>query len=417
MKKFICILLSLCALVLISCGGSVYNYQVEDKTMNSYFDVPAIQAMEPKTELVVQLGDIEGYLIDGMPHGSKTNRAFFWVGKPKGNAPKEGWPAVLLVHGGGGNAFDDWVKHWTKQGYVALALDVGGQMYNDFYELVPNKEFYFTGGAWGSIGSPTDEHYFKLSWTYMNVCNLMLCHNYLRSLDYVNSDKTVATGISWGAYLTCILSGLDKRFQAFAPVYGCGSLYTDNWALTEQGMATLSEEYRREWAKVYDPTVYLPYATKPMLFTTGMTDHAFSAVSHKKSTELIPGKVFFAYSASLPHGHYYQQTPCVEKFFDHILNGSTPLVNFLSASCENGVVTAELEKDVDDAYLAVTYSTEANSHAWKWEYLDIALKKGVNTLTVPEGATAVTVVGFSDENSYYVSSSDVFILRDISTVY
>ncbi len=429
MKKLLCGIMSVLTLFAAGCGKTgnngesgkptppIYNYQVEDKTMNSFFDVSAIQAMTPATELVADFGDVKGYLIDGMPYnGTLVNRAFFWIGKPKGEMPAGGWPAVLLIHGGGGNAFDDWVRHWTKQGYVALALDMNGQMYDDNYHLTPNKEFYHTG-SWGSIGCGTTEAEFKTSWTYMNVCNLMLCHNYLRGLDYVNPDKTVATGISWGAYLTCILSGLDKRFQAFAPVYGCGSLFTDSWALHEQGMENLPESYREEWAKVYDPTAYLPYATKPMLFTSGMTDHAFSAVSHKKSTSLIPGKVFYAYTPALAHGHYFAQTPSVEYFFDHILNGTQPLVNFLSASHENGTITVETEKEVPNAAIAVTYSTEADSHLWRWENVEITLQAGVNEVQVPEGATAAVVVGYSDENSYYSASTDLFLFKDVNSVY
>ena len=37
-------------------------------------------------------------------------------------------PAVVLVHGGGGTAFDDWVKLWTDRGYAALAIDTEGNV-------------------------------------------------------------------------------------------------------------------------------------------------------------------------------------------------------------------------------------------------------------------------------------------------
>lgn len=73
----------------------------------------------------------------------------------------------------------------------------------------------------------------------------------------------------------------------------------DSWGLTSTGLGALNEEYRKKWRAVYDPTAYLPYATKPMFFVSGLTDQAFSAVSHKISTALVLGKVFYGYSASL----------------------------------------------------------------------------------------------------------------------
>ena len=34
--------------------------------------------------------------------------------------------AVVLVHGGGGTAFSEWVKLWAKRGYAAIAMDLAG---------------------------------------------------------------------------------------------------------------------------------------------------------------------------------------------------------------------------------------------------------------------------------------------------
>jgi len=51
---------------------------------------------------------------------------------------KEKVPAVVLVHGGGGTAFADWVKMWTACGYAAIAVDLEGQ--------IPTRDA--TGKAW-----------------------------------------------------------------------------------------------------------------------------------------------------------------------------------------------------------------------------------------------------------------------------
>ena len=416
MKKLLCALL--CAVVFFSsaCGEPQrkYDYTVPDREMNGMFDVDLLQKKTVTVEKVAETDGVEGFLLEGMPYAdTRVNRAFFWVGKPQGTAPSTGWPAVLLLHGGGGNAFADWVKFWNGCGYVALALDVGGKMFDSSLNLVPNREFY-CDGSWGSVGCGTDEAAFSRSWTYMNICNAILAHNYLRSLSYVDSGNTVATGISWGGYLTCILSGLDKRFCGFAPVYGCGSMDTDSWGLNTAGLSGLSETARAAWRAVYDPTAYLPYSTRPMLFVSGLTDHAFSSVSHKKSTELIPGKVFYAYAPSLEHGHYYEQTPAVGLFFEHILNDTALPVNFLSASFDGGEIALSLEGEIDGALLVYTLSTERDSHAWKWERKQIDLTAGQNAVAVPEGAVAALVIGYDEDYSSPVASTDLFFAGEVS---
>ena len=61
---------------------------------------------------------------EGEPLHGKPTRVFAYCGRPAtGNGP---FPAVLLVHGGGGHAFADWADYWAQRGYVALAMDTGG---------------------------------------------------------------------------------------------------------------------------------------------------------------------------------------------------------------------------------------------------------------------------------------------------
>ena len=46
------------------------------------------------------------------------------AGKPKSGRK---FPAVVLVHGGGGKAFPQWVAKWAEEGYAAIAMDLGGK--------------------------------------------------------------------------------------------------------------------------------------------------------------------------------------------------------------------------------------------------------------------------------------------------
>lgn len=57
----------------------------------------------------------------GEPFHGKPTRVFAYLGRPsEGRGP---FPAMILVHGGGGKAFREWAEQWAKRGYVALAMD------------------------------------------------------------------------------------------------------------------------------------------------------------------------------------------------------------------------------------------------------------------------------------------------------
>ena len=68
-------------------------------------------------------GDIKPIYFDGLPWQGKPTRIFAWLGMPQPNLENPGGkvPGVVLVHGGGGTAFKEWVKKWNEQGFAAIA--------------------------------------------------------------------------------------------------------------------------------------------------------------------------------------------------------------------------------------------------------------------------------------------------------
>jgi hypothetical protein len=61
---------------------------------------------------------------EGLPWEGKPTRVFAWYGKPR-LKPGEKVPAMVLVHGGGGTAFESWVRLWVERGYAAIAIKMG----------------------------------------------------------------------------------------------------------------------------------------------------------------------------------------------------------------------------------------------------------------------------------------------------
>ena len=148
----------------------------------------------------------------------KPTRVFAWLGIPEVK-PARKVPGMVLVHGGGGTAFDEWVRLWVKRGYAAIAMDTCGQIpvgkYGHWVEDAQGGPHGW--GGFDQIDEPREDQ-----WTYQAVAKIVLAHSLLRSLQEVDPDRTGVTGISWGGYLTCIVAGVDSRFKLAVPVYGCG---------------------------------------------------------------------------------------------------------------------------------------------------------------------------------------------------
>ncbi|MBR4223021.1 MAG: hypothetical protein IKR81_17800, partial [Victivallales bacterium] len=56
------------------------------------------------------------------PNGTQAE-FFAYVSLPTTPKPAGGYPGIVLVHGGGGTAFPQYVRLWTSYGFAVIALD------------------------------------------------------------------------------------------------------------------------------------------------------------------------------------------------------------------------------------------------------------------------------------------------------
>ena len=59
--------------------------------------------------------------------GDKEYKVFAFVSTPIMTKPKNGYPAVLILHGGNGMAYAEVTKMWADKGFVAIAHDLNGK--------------------------------------------------------------------------------------------------------------------------------------------------------------------------------------------------------------------------------------------------------------------------------------------------
>lgn len=264
----------------------------------------------PKFYWGLKTNSVQEIFYQGEPLAGKPTHVFAYLGRPgQGKGP---FPAVVLVHGGGGKAFKDWAQHWADRGYVALAMDLSGNG--------PNGRL--PDGA-PDQSDETKFHEFTAAditnmWSYHAVADVIRGHSLLASMPDVNPDKIALTGISWGGYLTCIVAGLDHRFKAAVPVYGCGFL-GDNSVWKDGSLARLSPDARALWLKNFDPSRYLGATKCPTLFLNGSHDFAYPFDSYQKSYRLVrPELRHVSVVMKLPHGHIWTFRE-VDEFIDRSL--------------------------------------------------------------------------------------------------
>ena len=86
------------------------------------WNLPALK-QTPAAEFGPAEGLVRPVYYAGEPFLGQPTRIFAWYAQPAGDGP---FPAMVLVHGGGGKAFRDWALHWANRGYAAIAMDLAG---------------------------------------------------------------------------------------------------------------------------------------------------------------------------------------------------------------------------------------------------------------------------------------------------
>jgi len=227
----------------------------------------------------------------------RETRVFEWVGIPDGDGP---FPAMVLVHGGGGTAYQEWVKLWMDRGYAAIAMDTAGQIpvHPDGEKRKWMSHEHSGPRGWGGfdqIDDPVEDQ-----WTYHAVAAVIRAHSLLRSYPQVDASRIGVTGISWGGYLTCIVAGVDDRFQLAVPVYGCGFLEDGSfWLSTFLDPA----QTNGKWASLWDPRHYIPHAEMPMLFVNGTNDKFYWMKIWQKTYRAVQGPVTLCCKVRMAHYH------------------------------------------------------------------------------------------------------------------
>lgn len=325
---------------------------------------------------------IHSLFFEGLPYEGKPTRVFAYMGVPSEAGEKV--PGIVLIHGGGGTAYEWWVDLWMKRGYAAIAIDVAGTL-PEPPDAKPRPQHAHSGPP-GFGGFEQIDKSVKDQWTYHAAGAAILANSLLREQPGVDPDRIGLTGISWGGYLTCVTAGIDDRFRFAIPVYGCG--FYEDTKLVEK-LREIGPERAQRWLSQWDASHYLPRAKMPVLWVNGTNDFYFWPPAWQKSyRQTATDRRTLSLHPRLPHNHNAgAEPPEIGVFADSVVKQGKPLVTVLEDGKIQDTVSVRHE-GIPIVRAELIYTADVGK-PWPdrvWKSLPAHVTGDVTTAQIPSGA-------------------------------
>ena len=314
-------------------------------------------------------------------------------------------PAIVFVHGGGGKAFREFAYLWAQRGYAVIAMDLAGNG-KDGKRLPlggpdqdPRKKFT-------NIDSAPNQQ-----WVYHAVYNVALAHSLILSFKEVDKNNTGITGISWGGFLTCISAGLDYRYKAAVPVYGCG-YYFDTVGLNYRAnLNKLSKTSSERWIKQYDPSNFISQSKAKFLWITGAKDQHFNPSMFSRTYNDVLSNSNFRIISDMPHGHFEGATPNeIAAFMNRYLKNDSyqlPYIKSISNHTNSYTAIVSSTEPIVEATLCFTKDSTTKFEKRVWNTLPAHIDNKTISVQLPEGVT-LWMLNIKDAKGMIVSSKHFF---------
>ncbi len=301
-------------------------------------------------------------MVSGYGPNSTKAEFFAYVSLPTTPKPAGGYPGIVLVHGGGGTAFPQYVRLWTSYGFAVIALD----WYNK--RPIPLKDDEPASKSVQRVDLEGGERNNYVA----NVANMVLCNSLLRSWPDVNPDKIVFVGLSWGSWYGAIVGAVDSRLKGVVEIY-CGDLREDKTTLVNGR--------------------FLHAAKVPMYWVASTHDQNVTLESLRAAFNECPTIVTKSLVIELPHSHIgftFDSCPRMARhFMDPDKVPSLPVLG--KPSVKDSVVSAEIKSlglGLGKALLCYSCSPKTEKrHLWKWETLPAEVNGSTISAKIPEGVT------------------------------
>ena len=407
------VICAVCALVFLLANPGCMVFQQDSNIIHPAKSLPSTTpwdlialSQQPGCQWSDQESPVWSLYYEGESYKNHPTRVFAYYASPATleatSAGERAFPAVVLVHGGGGTAFKEWAELWAKRGYAAIAMDLAG--------CGPERKRLADGGPgqsdeekFGAIDQPAQDQ-----WTYHAVANVILAHSLIRSFKEVDASRTAVTGISWGGYLTCIVAGVDNRFKAAVPVYGCGFLHENSVWLNQ--FAKMTPQQKDRWVNLWDPSMYVGSAAMPVFFVNGTNDFAYPLDSYSRTYGLVKGERNFRITVNMPHSHQHGWAPKeIGLFVDQYLKGGIPLATVMKPQLSDGKVRAKFKSKIWPTSANLHYTTETTPiNKLDWESMPARVEGNIIVSPAPPDEATIWFLNVTDSREAIVSSELLF---------
>lgn len=350
-------------------------------------------------------GGRRAIFFDALPWAGRPTRVFAWLGLPVTGAGKV--PGIVLVHGGGGTAFKEWVQKWNDCGFAAISIAVEGQTDERIPAAPPGAQWkrHDRGGPsregiYGDSAAPLVEQ-----WMYHAVADTVLANSLLRSLPEVDATRVGLAGISWGGVITSTVIGIDARFAFAIPTYGCGHLFD---AANQYGRALSGNRLYRE---VWDPLVRMARVTMPVLWLSWPGDQHFPLDCQAATYRAAPGPHLVALLPGMKHSHPAGWTPPDGyAFAESVVREGRPWCAQTGGGSKDGAVEVRFAstKPLERAILISTVETGFTGGR-TWTETPAVLEKGDRDWRVSAPLPAGTTAWFVNVRSGPLTASSDFM--------
>ena len=383
--------------------------------------------MKPNTEWF----GIKSICYDGADYNGKKTKVFAHIGYPNIKGVEK-VPAIVLVHGGGGHAFPEWIKIWNEKGFAAIAMDTTGFVPREDRKGLIGTEAYKMDGEYekelygdfkedGYVLGPYNSEMLDCDlplgdqWMYHAVTATILAHNILLNDERIDSEKIGICGISWGAVITSIAIGYDTRYAFAIPVYGSGHLDY----LPAPKLPTVFGEEKVK--KLWSASDRFDRVTFPILWHCWAYDTAFSIGANSQS--YIDTKDSDSYlSISFDMGHSHKQawdSKVCYRFAKKIIENKLPLIRVVNEPQGFGDISFKIQipEDFCDVTAEIFYLNEPmkydenNNPRHKWQGIKAEINDDYVIGNIPDGTCCyfVELRGKVDDIEYISDTKVVFL--------
>lgn len=383
----------------------------------TYF--PAYDPVSSK-EGTNEWANIKALTYDGIAINGKKTKVFAYIGFPENAVAGKLVPAMVLVHGGGGHAFAEWIKIWNDRGFAAIAMDTTGHFPSSTGKGIAGRESdnrtdYWTHGMTmdfaenGFVDAPDNnmdnsnacDAPYEEQWLFHAITRVILAHNLLRADTRIDSNRIGLTGISWGGVISSLVIGYDNRYAFAIPIYGSGFL---SFGLSAIQANFKNSDTKRFWSaedrfsNVAFPVLWLAWSRDPCF---SIHSNSLSYLATKSQGAIL--------SLQMDMGHSHYSGWILEesyRFAKSIVLSGEGLAQFIDEPQGTWDIsmTIKVPHDAINVIACIYYLTETMTYSFKPEIDSGSLtidQEWYKTDAIVKG-DIITARLHDDAKSYYV---------------